>query len=138
MNVKIWDGKYAIRSDKNQYRLVELRQKNGDGPVGDVGRSEDGMQEINVGYYPTLRYLLKNLAEMEGRQNRCTTMEGYVKHIEKINDRLEEILETIQSALGAEESLERIMDTLGDRLPEAIAQIGETVEKPKQKRKKKG
>ncbi len=52
MNVKIWDGKYAIRSDKNQYRLVELRQKNGDGPAGDVGRSEDGMQEINVGYYP--------------------------------------------------------------------------------------
>ncbi len=91
-----------------------------------------------MGYYPTLRYLLKNLAEMEGRQNRCTTMEGYVKHIEKINDRLEEILETIQSALGAEESLERIMDTWGDKLPEDMAQIGEAEEKPKRKTRKKG
>lgn len=135
MNVKIWDGKYAIRSDKNQYRLVELKQKNEDGSTSDAESSEDG---VSVGYYPTLRYLLKSLAEMEGRQNRCTTMEGYVKHIEKINARLEEILTTIQSALGAEESLERIVDTLGNKLPEGVAQIGEAIEKPKRRRKKKG
>lgn len=135
MNIKIWDGKYAIRSDKYQYRLVELRQK-GEDEVSDNTETED-VQEISVGYYPTLRYLLKSLAEMEGRQNRCTTMEGYIKHIEKINARLEEILETIQSLIGAEESLKRIMDTFGDKLPEGVAQIGEVTEKTKRNRKKK-
>ena len=133
MNIKIWDGKYAIRSDKYQYRLVELRQKEAD----EVSDEAEDVQEISVGYYPTLRYLLKSLAEMEGRQNRCTTMEGYVKHIEKINARLEKILETIQSLIGAEESLKRIMDTFGDKLPESVAQIGEVTEKTKRNRKKK-
>ena len=64
-------------------------------------------------------------------------MEGYVKHIEKINARLEKILETIQSLIGAEESLKRIMDTFGDKLPESVAQIGEVTEKTKRNRKKK-
>lgn len=134
MNIKIWDGKYAIRSDKYQYRLVELRQKGED----EVSDEAEDVQEISVGYYPTLGYLLKSLAEMEGRQNRCTTMEGYVKHIEKVNAKLEGILETIQSLIGAEESLKRIMDTFGDKLPETVAKIGEAENKPKRGRKKKG
>lgn len=138
MNVKIWDGKYLIRSDKYEYRLIELKQKAGDETTEDIEQTEEGIYEVTVGHYPTLRYLFKSLVEMEGRQNRCTTMEGYIRHVEKINAQLEETLEKMQAIIGAEESIARIIDKMGDKLPESIAAIGEPDNKPKRGRKKKG
>lgn len=138
MNIKIWDDKYAIRSDKYQYKLIELKQKAGDEAEDEIEQTEDGIYEVTVGYYPTLRHLFKSLVETEGRQNRCTTMEGYIRHIEKINIQLEETLEKMQAVIGAEEALARIIDKRGDKLPESVAAIGEPDEKPKRSRKKKG
>lgn len=138
MNIKVWDGKYVIRSDKYQYKLIELKQKAGDEAEDEIEQTEDGIYEVTIGYYPTLRYLFKSLVETEGRQNRCTTMEGYIRHIEKINAQLEETLEKMQALIGAEESLSRIMYKMWDKLPESVAGIGEPDEKPKRGRKKKG
>lgn len=141
MNISIWNDKYMIRSDRRQYKLVEIKQKvtDEDGDAESVAQNDDGTYEVNVGYFPTLKYLFLALAEREGRINRCTTLDGYIKHIEKVNKQLEETLMQIQAVIGVEESLQRIMNKMGDQLPEQVAKIGEE-EKPKTKRvrKKKG
>lgn len=138
MNIKIWDDKYIIRADKYQYRLIEIKQKATEEELEDAKQTDDGTYEVIVGYYPTLRYLFQNLVEIEGRQNRCATMEGYIKHIEKINAQLENILNNIQSIVGVEKSLNRILNSRGDELPVSAAELDGVDEKPKHGRKKKG
>lgn len=141
MDIKVWDDKYIIRSDKRQYKLFEIKQRITDEEdnLEATEQNDDGTYAVNVGYFPTLKYLFTAIAEREGRSNRCTTMEGYIKHLEKINKQLEKTLEQMQAVIGTEESLERIINKMGDKLPEHIANIGEE-EKPKSKRgrKKKG
>lgn len=130
MNVKIWDGKYAIKSDKNQYKLFALKEKEADAPEDS---EEDG---VVIGYYPTVRYLLEDLANVEQRSNRCTTMDGYIKHIEKVNVQLEKILDDIQALIGAEESVARIINLVESKMPEKIKDIGEEIKTAKKKNKK--
>ena len=103
MNSKIWDDKYVIKSDSRQYRLIEIKEKAPDEDGGDVQTNEDGTYEVNIGYYSTMAALFKGLVEREGRLNKCTTLEGYVKHIEKINKKLEENLMAIATTIGKKE-----------------------------------
>jgi len=111
MNIKIWDDKYAIKSDARCYRLVELKE-NGEDPDNEEG--------FTIGYYSTIAALFKNLAEREERFNKCTTLDGYIKHIEKVNKKLEENLLAIAAIVGKKETLERILYSMPE-VPESIA-----------------
>ena len=125
MNIKIWDDKYVIKSDSRQYRLIEITEKAPDEDGGDVQTNEDGTYEVNIGYYSTMAALFKGLVEREGRLNKCTTLEGYVKHIEKINQKLEDNLMAIATTSGKKESFYRILDAMPDKIPESVAKLGE-------------
>lgn len=124
-----------IQSDKYCYRLAELKARSEDMPDDDDDRDEGK----TVGYYPTMLDLFEDLVKLEGRLNRCTTLEGYVRHIERINTQLEETLQQIKSVIGEKESMRRIMSLVADALPEEIKDIGEppAEDKPKRGRKKK-
>lgn len=133
MNIKIWDDKYVIKSDARQYRLIEIKEKAPDEECGDVQTNEDGTYEVNIGYYSTMAALFRGIVEREGRLNKCTTLEGYVKHIEKINKKLEENLLAIAATIGKKESFKRILDAMPDKIPESVAKLGEEKKKGKKK-----
>lgn len=126
MNIKIWDDKYRIRSDSYCYTLSEIMTK-GDGEQYDS----------TVGYFSNIEHVFKDIVEREGRANKCTTLNGYIKHIEDVNKKLEENLLKIEAIVGSKKSMERIMSSLPDKLPEEIAEVGEESDKPKRGRKKK-
>lgn len=126
MNIKIWDDKYAIKSDPRQYRLIEIKEKvPGEDAGADADVNEDGTYEIILGYYSSLASVFKGVVEREGRLNKCTTLEGYVKHIEKINKKLEENLLAIAAVVGKKESFKRVLAAMPDEIPESIAKLGE-------------
>lgn len=134
MNIKIWDDRYAIKSDSRQYKLIEIKEKlSGDEAGDETDINEDGTYEIILGYYSSLTSVFKSIVEREGRLNKCTTLEGYVKHIEKINKKLEENLLAMATIVGKKESLKRIMEAMPDQIPKAVAELGE----PKKNNKKK-
>lgn len=125
MNIKIWDDRYVIKSDARQYRLIEVKEKLSGEDAADADVNEDGTYEIIIGYYGSLTSLFKGLVEREGRLNKCTTLEGYVRHIEKINKKIEENLLAMVNIIGKKESFKRIMEAMPDQIPESIAAIGE-------------
>ena len=129
MNIKIWDDRYIIRSDARQYRLIEIKEKSPDEESDDVQADENGTYEVNIGYYSSMASLFRGLVEREGRLNKCTTLEGYVKHIEKINKKLEENLLVIAAMIGKKESIDRIMYAMPDKIPDSVAKIGEAKKK---------
>lgn len=129
MNIKIWDDRYIIRSDARQYRLIEIKEKAPDEESDDVQADENGTYEVNIGYYSSMVSLFRGLVEREGRLNKCTTLEGYVKHIEKINKKLEENLLVIAAMIGKKESFDRIMYAMPDKIPDSVAKIGEAKKK---------
>lgn len=135
MNIKIWDDKYVIKSDKYCYRLAELRARPEDIPEDD----EDKDEGVTVGYYPTILDLFEDLVNMEGRLNRCTTLEGYVRHIERVHNELEKTLDRMRAVIGTKESVARILSLGEHLLPDEVKEVGEepTEEKPKRGRKKK-
>lgn len=133
MNIKIWDDRYIIRSDARQYRLIEIKEKAPDEESDDVQADENGTYEVNIGYYSSMASLFRGLVEREGRLNKCTTLEGYVKHIEKINKKLEENLLVIAAMIGKKESFDRIMYAMPDKIPDSVAKIGEAKKKGKKK-----
>ena len=129
MNVKIWDDKYMIKSDARQYKLIELKNtKPGEGIDDD-----DTDVGTCIGYFTALTHLFQSLVEREGRLNKCSTLEGYIKHIEKINDKLEENLLAMAKIVGQKESFKRIMDSTPEKLPDAIQKLGEPNKKKKTK-----
>jgi len=127
MNIRIWDDKYIIKSDARQYILLK------------VVESEEGGEETEsaIAYCNSMAHVFKCLTEREGRLNKCTTLEGYVKHIEKINKKLEAILQAIAEASGAKENLFRIVAAAADEVPEKIDSLtGELPAKKKTTAKK--
>lgn len=137
MNVKIWDDKYLIKSDARQYTLIEVKEKASDKEtINDIVSEDNGTYEVVVGYYGSLAHLFEGLAAREGRLNKCTTLEGYVKHIEKVNKKLEENLLAMAAVVGKKEAFKRVLDAMPDEIPENIAKLGEEKkEKKKNKRK---
>ena len=126
MNIKIWDDRYVIKSDPRQYRLIEIKEKlSGEEANVDADINEDGTYEVIIGYYGSLEGVFRGLVEREGRLNKCTTLEGYVKHIEKINKKLEENLLAIAAVVGRKESFNRIMMAMPDQIPDSIVKLGE-------------
>lgn len=105
MNIKVWDDKYVIKSDAYCYVLKEIKKKQpkDDEETGqEVVENGDGTYEITIAYPSTVANCFRYIVEAEGRDNRCTTLEGYVKHLEKINAKLEENLLLFQPACRGE------------------------------------
>lgn len=120
MKIKIWDNKYIIKSDSRQYKLIELKGKT------DTENTEEKEDEgVCIAYLDSITSVFRVIVEREGRQNNCTTLNGYIKHLEKINNQLEKTLKAIAAVVGQRESLRRIMDAMPEELPESIAKIGE-------------
>ena len=137
MNIKIWNDKYVIKSDPRQYKLIEIKEKPSEEDALDTGVSEDGTYEVIIGYYNSMTSVFKSIVEREGRLNKCTTLEGYVKHIEKINKKLEENLLAMATIIGKKESFKRVMMAMPDQIPECIATLGEEKKSVKKSVKKK-
>ena len=129
MNIKIWDDKYMIKSDARQYKLIELKN-----PKSGEGIDDDDI-EIGtcIGYYTALTHLFQGLVEREGRLNKCSTLEGYIRHIEKINNKLEENLLAMAKIVGQKESFRRIMDSIPSQIPKTLQEMGEAGKKKKSK-----
>ena len=127
MKIKIWDDKYIIKSDVYCYKLIK---------VTDAEKSdEDGAV---VGYYNDMENLFRSLVDMEKRLNKCTTLNGYIKHIEDINKQLENTLEQIKAVIGTRASMKRIMSVMPEDLPEEVEKIGEESKSKKRGKKQDG
>ena len=136
MNIKIFHDKYIIRDDPYCYKLIELRPKSSkreDRPEDEEVVETDGdYSEATVGYYSTLSYLIEDLMEREKRNNRCTTLDGFAKHLEKINKEAETIVEILVKACGSRERLRGFIDRTVDHCPKELKEI------PKPRGRKKG
>lgn len=125
MNIKVFHDKYIIREDPYCYRLIELRPKNAkkeDVPDDEevVETSDGEFNEVVVGYYSTLAYLIESLMEREKRNNRCTTLEGFAKHLEKINKEAKDIIDTLTKVTGSHERLRELIDAPIQRFPDEL------------------
>lgn len=113
MNVKVWDDRYVIKSDSYCYILKEIKKRQPKDEIesGDqeVVENNDGTYEVTIGYPSTIAGCFRKIIELESRNNRCTTLEGYIKHIEKVNQKLEESLIAFEKILDENESLERVL-----------------------------
>lgn len=126
MNIKIWDDKYRVKSDSYCYTLSEIGTREASGE----------QYETTIGYFSRIEHVFKEITEREGRLNKCTSLNGYIKHLEEVNKKLEENLLKIEAVVGSKKSMERIMASLPDNLPDDVKDIGEE-DKPKKGRKKK-
>lgn len=126
MKVKIWDDNYIIKSDAYCYKLIKINKSTED--------DEDG---VVVGYYGDIENLFVSLVDMEKRANKCTTLNGYIKHIEDINKKLEANLEQIKALIGTRASMKRIMSVMPESLPKEINEVGEESVDKKSKKKSK-
>ena len=106
MNIRIYHDKYIIRDDPYCYRLIELRSKN--------AKKED------VPDYSTLAHLIEDLMEREKRNNRCTTLDGFAKHLEKINKEAAEIINVLVKVTGSHERLRELIDTPIQSFPDEL------------------
>lgn len=132
MKIKIWDDKYMIKSDSYCYKLIELGE-------ADKDEEDEEKEDIGktVGYFGSIEDLFVSLSEREGRLNKCTTLNGYIKHIEAVNKKMEEILEQIKVLIGAKASIKRLMTAMPEDLPKEVENVGEESQKSKKRGRKK-
>ena len=104
MNIKVWDDKYIIKNDAHCYILKEVRKKASadDEELEKAETDSDGNYEITVGYPSTVAGAFSLIVEREGRRNKCTTLDGYIKHLISINNKLEENLKKFEKLVGAD------------------------------------
>lgn len=110
MNIKVWDDKYIIKSDSYCYRVNEIKQKlESEENLDNVEESGNGEYEVTIGYVKNVAQCFRLIAEREGRQNKCTTLNGYIKHLEEVNKKLEENIKKFSVIVGGPEMVERAM-----------------------------
>lgn len=113
MNIKLWDDKYAIKSDPYCYRVVELKQKTDEAKKKTKKKAaeeevlDENEYEFTIGYVNDIAHCFKLIVEKEGRANKCTSLNGYIKHLEEINKKLEENLNKFAVIVGGKEMVER-------------------------------
>lgn len=115
MDIKVWDDKYVIRSDTYCYILREIKKKQpkpDEDTIHEVVENGDGTYEVTIAYPSNIANCFRYIVEAEGRNNRCTTLDGYIKHLEKINHKLEENLLLFQRLVGADENLEAALNRI--------------------------
>lgn len=111
MNIKVWDDKYVIKNDAHCYIVKEIRKKASaeDDELEKAETDSDGNYEITVGYPSTVAGAFSLIVEREGRRNRCTTMDGYIKHMKEINAKLEENINKLSAIVGGPERVKDVM-----------------------------
>lgn len=109
MNIKVWDDKYVIKSDQYCYKVAEIKKKISDDEEGDVETEglDDGTYEVNIGFVNNVAQCFRLIVEKEGRQNKCSTLNGYIRHIEEVNKKLENNIELFSKIVGGPEMVER-------------------------------
>lgn len=112
MYVKVWDDKYVIKSDAYCYILAEIKTKAKQEDDEDAVQNEDGTYEVNIAYTNSFAGCYRTIIEREGRKNKCTTLDGYIKHLEKIYNKLEEDLDKMAKIVGGKEQLELALNKL--------------------------
>jgi len=119
MYIKVWDDKYVIKSDSYCYRVNEIKQKlSTEDNTDAVEQTKDGDYEVTVGYVKNVAQCFRLIVEREGRQNKCTTLNGYIKHLEEINKKLEENLKKFAVLVGGPEMVEQAMLKISGKLGE--------------------
>ena len=91
LNIKLWDGKYRIKSDTRCYRLSKIKErkpKEGE-LVEEASELDNGTFEVTLGYFHNVGNCLKTIVDNEGRSCKCTTLEGYIKHLSDVYNKLE-------------------------------------------------
>ena len=111
MNIKVWDDKYTISSDSNCYVVRETKEKKakGEESAEEVIAGEDGTYEVVIGYPSTVAYAFELIWERECRNNRCTTFEGWMKHVQRQQEKLDEAIETMLAICGGHENVQAAM-----------------------------
>lgn len=108
MNIKVWDDKYTIKSDPYCYKVAEICTKtSNDDEELEIEKSGDDTYEKTIGYVNNVPQCFRLIVEHEGRANKCTTLNGYIKHLEAINKKLEENIEKFIKLAGAEYLVEK-------------------------------
>lgn len=105
MNIKVWDDKYVITSDKLCYTLKEIKtrqSKDDDENSLETQANSDGTYETAIAYHDTVAGCFRTIVEREGRQNKCTTLDGYIKHLKSVSDKLEENLKKFEKIVDAD------------------------------------
>lgn len=113
MNIKVWNDKYVIKDDAHCYVLKEIKTKqpkDGEEEIDEkIVANADGTYEITVGYPTTVAHAFSIIVEREGRKNRCTTMDGYIRHLKEINAQLEENIKAFSAIVGGPERVADVM-----------------------------
>lgn len=112
MRIKVWDDKYVITADKYCYNLREIKTKLKTDEMAETIANEDGTYEVIIAYPTTLQGCLESILEREERVNKCTTIEGYIKHLEKIHAKFDEMLSQLTSIMGGKERIEYFLHAL--------------------------
>lgn len=102
MNIRVWDNKYVIKSDAYSYKLAKVMIK-----TNEDGTTEE--YESDMKWCTNVGNCFRNIVELEGRKNQCTTLEGYIRHLEKINEKLEENLAKFEILVDEKEMLDRAL-----------------------------
>lgn len=62
------------------------------------------------------------IAEKEGRDNRCTTLDGYIKHLNSVQKTLSDSLKSFEKLMSPEDNFEKTLRQLAqDSEPEQKA-----------------
>lgn len=114
MNIKVWDDKYLIKSDPYCYKVAEIRKRTSEDSDADAEDTEsDGdTYAINIGYVNSVAECFRLIVEKEGRQNQCTTLSGYIKHLENINKKLEENILLFEELVGGRENVKATLERI--------------------------
>lgn len=111
MNIKVWDDKYIIKSDSLCYKVSEIKQKaeNNEDENIDVEKTDNGEYEVIIGYVNNVAQAFRLIVDREGRNNKCSTLNGYIKHITAINKKLEDNIMLFANMVGGKGLVERAM-----------------------------
>ena len=112
MNIKVWDDRYTISNDANCYVVKEIKEKkpkDGEESGEEIAAGADGTYEVIIGYPSTVAYAFKIIWERECRSNRCTTFEGWMKHVQRQQEKLDEAIEIMLAICGGHENVQAAM-----------------------------
>ena len=91
--------------------MVEIRNKPGD-DTDETVETDDGSYEVVVGYCNNIAHCFKLITDKEGRENRCTTLDGYVKHLIEVQKTLSESLKSFEKLMSPDDNFEKILTQL--------------------------
>jgi hypothetical protein len=122
MNINLWE-QYWVRTDPLNYILYEIKT------VQDKTLPTYGQEyESVIGFYGTLQSTLSALCREEIRTSKCSTLQGLIKEVQK----MEKVIENLASSIGIDNIVENVV-----RQSKEFLSQGEPPEEEKKKRGRK-